>query len=96
MADTKTYNYQVLNDCINQMKTKGTEIEQRAADLAKQTESLMGDWQGSTATQYKGMSADLKKELDTANQNLELTRTALQTGLNNMSDTDLAGTKSFM
>lgn len=94
-GDVKTYDYQVLESCVAQMKNKVTQIEEQAANLASQTQQLMGTWTGSTAAAYGGMSTDLKAELDVCSQNLDRTRGALESGASNMQHTDASGSKSF-
>lgn len=94
-GDVKTYDYAVLDNCINLMKRKVQEIEGQTQQLAQQVSQLMGTWQGSTATTYNTTANDLQAELDRSNQNLDVTRNALQTGSDNMAQTDASGAKRF-
>jgi WXG100 family type VII secretion target len=95
MGDVKNYDYGVLDECINMMKQKSSEIETQCGNLAAQVNELMGTWTGSTATMYNTTADDLKAEMERANQNLELTRQALHGGSTNMQDTDARGSKNI-
>ncbi|GAA5151903.1 MULTISPECIES: WXG100 family type VII secretion target [Amycolatopsis] len=90
-----TYDYTVIENCIGVMKRKVQEIEQQTQDLQHQVQTLMGTWEGSTASTYNNTANDLRAELERSNQNLDLTKTALQNGSDGMKSTDSRGSKSL-
>lgn len=95
MGDVKNYDYAVLENCINLMVKKTQDIEAQTQQLNAEVKGLMGTWAGSTATMYDATAADLQKELDRSNQNLEITRKALEQGVSSMQTTDGQGSKNM-
>lgn len=58
-----TYNYEDIDQVVAELQRIGGVILDAAADLRKQVDSAMGDWEGDTHDQYVAMSNDLQTDI---------------------------------
>jgi WXG100 family type VII secretion target len=82
------YQYSVLQQGVQTMQNLNNQIMQQTQELQAQTKQLMGDWTGTTATEYDACSQRIGQELSESSNILNQTAIAVNTGATTMGDRD--------
>jgi WXG100 family type VII secretion target len=90
MADI-TYDYPVIEYCVDTMKKKAEEIIGQTDNLENDVKRIMADWKGSTADAYSQLCADLEGDLRQNADNLNNLKTALHNAADAMRQQDSRG-----
>lgn len=92
MSDgTITYDYPVIEQCLEKMTSKAQQIEQQTTDLESDVKRIMVDWHGSTADAYDSLSKDLANDLTQNVSNLQNLRRNLNDSAERMKSQDAKG-----
>jgi ESAT-6 family protein len=86
-----TYDYPVIEQCIDMMKQKAEEVSAQTEDLEKDVKRIMVDWKGDTATAYDRLCSDLASDLRQNVDNLNSLKTAVHTAAEAMKQQDSHG-----
>jgi WXG100 family type VII secretion target len=86
-----TYDYPVIEQCVDMMKKKAEEIIGQTDALENDVKRILVDWHGSTADAYSQLCSDLKNDLQQNASNLNNLKTALHTAADNMKQQDQRG-----
>lgn len=90
MGDIK-YDYPVIEQCIEMMKSKANEILNQTEDLEKDVKRIMVDWKGDTADAYDRLCGDLSSDLRQNADNLNSLKTAVHEAAIAMQQQDSSG-----
>jgi WXG100 family type VII secretion target len=89
--DDITYDYTVIEHCVDMMKKKADEIVNQTDGLEADVKRIMVDWQGSTAEAYNQLCVDLKNDLLQNAGNLNNLKTTLHAAAERMKLKDRQG-----
>jgi WXG100 family type VII secretion target len=96
MADgTITYDYGVIDECLEMMKKKAQEIQGQADDLADDVKRIMVDWKGTTADAYNSLASDLDQDLVANRENLDNLQKTFHESAQAMQQADSKGSQQF-
>jgi WXG100 family type VII secretion target len=90
-----TYNYEDIDQVVGELKRIGGVIMDTAADLKRQVDSAMGDWEGDTHDQYVAMSNDLQTDIRANVDWLDEAGKAMKTGAGDMQLQDANSAKGL-
>jgi len=91
---TITYDYNVIEECVQMMSKKATEIEEQTNGLEDDVKRIMLDWEGSTAEAYNSLANDLRNDLNSNRDNLNNLNRALAEAADRMKQQDRHGASS--
>jgi ESAT-6 family protein len=86
-----TYDYPVIEQCIEMMKNKAEAIIAQTDDLENDVKRIMVDWKGSTADAYNQLCSDLESDLRQNVDNLNSLKTAVHGAAEAMKQQDGKG-----
>jgi WXG100 family type VII secretion target len=92
--DTIVYDYDAIDDCLDLMQKRATEVQERADELAADVKGILGEWTGSTSERYDSTANDLKRDLIDAQGRLTNLRANLQAAAEAMAHADASGAKN--
>jgi WXG100 family type VII secretion target len=86
-----TYDYDAIEQVIEMMTKKATEIANQTDEQQQQVKQIMQGWQGSTADAYNKLCDDLEKDLQANVDILNQLKTTFQSGAEEMQMQDRKG-----
>ncbi|WP_424186979.1 WXG100 family type VII secretion target [Actinokineospora sp. G85] len=94
--DTINYDYEIIQQTINLMKRKASEIEADVEEMQAAAKSLLAGWTGDSADSYNSLSDDLSKDLQNHRVYLEDLKDELQAASTGMNGADVEWAKKIM
>jgi WXG100 family type VII secretion target len=86
-----TYDYAAIDEAIDMMSKKATEIANQTDEQQKQVQAIMGNWTGSTADAYNKLCDDLEADLRANVEILNNLKTTFGQGADEMKHQDAKG-----
>ncbi|MFL6119486.1 WXG100 family type VII secretion target [Actinophytocola sp.] len=86
-----TYDYQAIDEAIDMMAKKATEIANQTDEQQQQVKQIMGNWTGSTADAYNKLCDDLEADLRANVDILTNLKTTFGQGADDMRQQDAKG-----
>jgi WXG100 family type VII secretion target len=89
------YDYASISDGVNHMRQINNNIRDQVGNLRKQVQQLLGDFTGASAQGYETCSQKIAQDLTKSNEQLDTLAGKVNTGSNNMGDTDRSQSRRF-
>ena len=89
------YDYGSIADGVNHMRQINNNIRDQVSSLRKQVQQLLTDFTGASAQGYETCSQKIAQDLTKSNEQLDTLAGKVNTGSNNMGDTDRSQSRRF-
>ena len=86
-----TYDYAAIDEAIDMMTKKATEIANQTDEQQQQVKAIMGNWTGSTAEAYNKLCDDLEADLRANVEILNNLKATFGQGADDMKQQDAKG-----
>jgi WXG100 family type VII secretion target len=95
MNDEINYNYEALQQGVDEMQRVTAQIEQQVGDLQKQTKTAMESWEAAASETYHTLSNKISGDFTAINQMLSDVEKSIGSGADDMRQLDRSRAQAF-